>query len=137
MFPFLKILPLIILGILLSGWTGVSDRAVWTMLAVAWGMGWLTWRRGAAGQIYVSIALMLSGAAMARVYETKPVLPEGEKILLHLRITDNLHVSETNARWQHTSARVGYWRQPAEDQWHRVDQKISAAAATRSRVTRG
>ncbi len=115
--PFLRILPPVVLGILAAG-MGVAPWMAWTALAVCYLCAWLTLRRAAAGWAYTFGALVFTAMALTGVHATRPEIPEGRRVLLHLEITDN---PAPKGRWNMTTARVGYYR---DSVWHAVDQKI-------------
>ncbi len=122
--PFLRILPPVAAGIAVVWGSGIPAWIVWTALAAVYAGAWLTVRKGAAGNVYAWAALMLTAMALTRTHATPRTLPEGERLQLHVAVTDN---PVRKGRWDTATAEVGYWRDTA---WHRTRQKVMLSVDT-------
>lgn len=69
--------------------------------------------------IYLWSSILLFFFAVATVLRPRAEVPQGERLELIAKISDN---PTARGRWQSVTARVGYYR--ADDDWRRVNEKI-------------
>lgn len=125
--PFFRIILPVVAGIVVAG---AADMPLWTVavcLAVTYVCAWLVPAKGVVPEMYLFFALFFSAMLLHQMHRTRPVLPQGGKLLLHLEVTDNPF---ERGRWNVTTGRVGYYRDIDSGDWHKVDQKILLSVDT-------
>lgn len=120
--PFLRILPVIVLGILVANavriplWTvGIVFATTFTAAVVFHRKEWGSW--------LVVLSLFFFAAGMTCLTATKDVMPKDAKVIAALHITDN---PQTAGRWTRTTARIDKFRNAdGEDSaWRKSGEKV-------------
>lgn len=94
---------------------------VWIVAAaICVAMAWLG-RGHAASSIYVHLAILFFGAAMARTHLPEQTIPHGERVWMEVRITDN--PAYRGGKSARTSATAERWR-TEDGQWRRSGERL-------------
>ncbi len=128
--PFVRMLPAIVAGVLLGWYLDVSLWVPCAGLAVCYLCAWFTLGRRI-GWVYISMSLAFTGWTLTALHAPQDAIPTGQRVLLHLRVTDN---PATSGRWQRTTAWVEAWRDTA---WHKARQRITLSVDTCHKVAIG
>ncbi len=102
--PFLKILPLVVIGILLGGVIGVDVWWVVVSAVVCSLLGYL-WRKLWAGELYTALAIILWAMSATLIRTPHNLITEPSGTELHTTITSTPTTSSVG-RWQRCDAEV-------------------------------
>ena len=122
--PFLKILPLAIVGILLGG---VVDVAVWWVAigaTISSLLGYL-WRRIWAGELYIALSIILWAMCATIIRSPQDIVTAPTGVTLHTTITTT---PSTSGRWQRADANV---------RWEGEEHRLQLRADTSCTVSLG
>lgn len=120
---------------------------VWTVAAFVCAVTVWAARERRIAVLYIALTIVLFGAALARAHFPQPIVPEGERVWLEVRITDNptlrsrsAHTYGVVARWQpdNENMRPDADGEAAYDEsWRRAGEKMLVGFDTMYRFSAG
>ncbi len=109
--PFVKIAPVVVLGIVAGNGLDLPLYVTAVALAVCVGAA-VVWRRRDAAGIYVALSLFFFSMGLAHLNITRDVMPKGPRLAMVMHIDDTPTVS---GRWSRATAVIDRFRYVYED----------------------
>jgi competence protein ComEC len=136
--PLLKALVPMVAGIV-AGTMLPFGLYVWVTATVVCGAtaGLALWRRrgGVFAMLYVGLAIVFFGAALARMHAPQAVIPRGERVWMEIAITDNpLH--REGRRGASSFGEATRWR-PEDGEWQPAGERLLVSIDTMWRFSAG
>lgn len=131
--PFLKILPLVIIGIVIGNWVQINN-IILSCLSALFLIASFLFRKRDISSIFISLSICLFAMLISSITLHKEIVPKGEKITCLTTIESTPY---THGRWQQCDARITLFNPSASKEWHETNERIILRVDTCINITAG